>query len=106
MNKGHLHSCFICGANSTYSVLPNSEIIHLFHIPPKSFVQWKTIITRPGFNESSFVCNRHFPENHYTKGSVDVISKKKKYWKLNRNAIPSLLLGNILQNFIKIITIK
>ena len=72
MNKGHLHNCFICGANSTFSFAKFKNYSFVQYFLPKTFVQWKTIITRPGFNESSFVCNRHFPENHYAKGSVDV----------------------------------
>ena len=85
MNKQNKHNCFICGTFATVSNVPDSETIHLFRIPSKSLVKWKTIL--PGLREFSYICNRHFHQNDYQKGEKNLDSVK--YWKLKRNVSPS-----------------
>ena len=88
--------CFICG-----NVKENDQKVALFSVPKNSLEEWRAAIGNNSLKVASKLCDVHFNRQAIIKGQVigGSFFPYLNIWKLEKDALPTLLLGNYSESF-------
>ena len=84
--------CFLC--DSILSSDQENEKNHFFHATELNIENWQTVVTKPGLNKSSRLCNRHFDQDDIVKGkTIQGVFYPAQFWRLKPGTIPKHFLS-------------
>jgi hypothetical protein len=89
--------CFICG-----NFKETDKKVALFSVPKNKLDEWKAAIGNSSLKATSKLCDVHFNSQAIIKGKVigGGFFPYVKLWKLEKDALPTLLLGDYTESFL------